>query len=35
MIGKFIKQFAAVIGSIFVVYYVSTHYDSLKKLAAK
>jgi hypothetical protein len=30
-----IKQVAAILGSIVVVWYVSTNYESLKKLAAK
>ena len=30
-----IKQLAAVVGSLVVIWYVSTNYDSLKKLAAK
>ena len=30
-----IKQVAAVVGSLVVIWYVSTNYDSLKKLAAK
>jgi len=30
-----IKQVAAVVGSLIVIWYVSTNYDSLKKLAAK
>lgn len=29
------KQIAAAIGSIFVIYYVSANYDQLKKMAAK
>ena len=35
MNAKFLKQLAAAIGSLVVIYYVSAHYDSLKKLAAK
>ena len=30
-----IKQVAAVLGSLVVIWYVSTNYESLKKLAAK
>jgi hypothetical protein len=32
---KLIKQIAAVIGSVVVIYYVSANYEQLKKMAAK
>jgi len=32
---KFLKEILAAVGSLVVIYYVSAHYDSLKKLAAK
>ena len=32
---KSINQLAMIVGSVIVVYYVSVHYDTLKKLAAK
>jgi hypothetical protein len=35
MTTKLVKQIVAAIGSVFVVYYVSMNYDSLKKMAAK
>lgn len=35
MTSKLVKQIAAVVGSVFVVYYVSKYYDELKKMAAK
>jgi hypothetical protein len=35
MKAKLLKQIAAVVGSIVVIYYVSAHYDALKKAAAK
>jgi hypothetical protein len=35
MKAKFLKQLVAAVGSLVVIYYVSAHYDSLKKLAAK
>jgi hypothetical protein len=30
-----LQQIAAIIGSIVVIWYVSTNYDELKKMAAK
>jgi hypothetical protein len=35
MKAKLLRQIAAGLGSLLVIYYVSAHYDSLKKLAAK
>jgi hypothetical protein len=35
MKAKFLKQILAAAASLVVIYYVSAHYDSLKKLAAK
>jgi hypothetical protein len=35
MNAKVLKQVAAVVGAVVVIYYVSANYDSLKKMTAK
>ena len=35
MNAKLLKQVAAAVGAVLVIYYVSANYDSLKKMTAK